>query len=298
VITVNDLLRMRLNPEQFMAASIVIARQTAGTSSLRINDVAEVMGCSRSSAHRALKSLIELGLVKKVSNGVYIFHSVKMRPHRAEPEIPRAGKVFPIGGKNIPRVGKTGYVYQDDKTTSRQGSLEETNVSSNSGGAPLKGKRSSMNFDFDDGDDLTGFGLLEERPGKEVRRRQGREERRYDLKYHRTVPREEWDMGHVVKEFKHRMAMARSDILGGGTDHLALTKTLHLWSVDHDLTLMDIISAIDLFFADPVRVTALSERPMPYKVFLSFLQNHYRDSHTVSDNDDWLAGLENQMDRA
>jgi hypothetical protein len=155
-----------------------------------------------------------------------------------------------------------------------------------------------MNFDFDDGDDLTGFGLLEERPGKKVRRRQGREERRYALKYHRTIPREEWDMGHVVKEFKHRMAMARSDILGGGTDHLALTKTLHLWSVDHDLTLMDIIAAIDLFFTDPVRVAALSERPMPYKVFLSFLQSHYRDSSTVSDNDDWLAGLENQMDRA
>jgi len=148
-------------------------------------------------------------------------------------------------------------------------------------------------YETDDGENLAGVGRTEKRSHRE---RMTRAERRAALKYHRLTPRDQWSVAHVVKEFRHRMATARPDILGGGTDGSTMTVVLQKWSKDHGLSVTDMATAVDRFFEDIETVTSLTETPPAYKRFLHFLQQNYREITREEISDDWVSSLDAQME--
>ena len=147
-----------------------------------------------------------------------------------------------------------------------------------------------VSIDYDDGEGLFGVGMTE--PKKE----RARAKRKKDLNFHRLVPRDQWDVTFVVKEFRHMMYLKRPDILGIGVDSKSMATALNIWRRDHDLQIADIITAMDLFFEGDTP-SMLRETPKPYTVFLRFLQDQYRSILAAASLDDkWLNSLEDQME--
>ena len=284
-MTVDELLSMGLTPVEFTAACVMLTRADGDVVRASVDQIAGTMNCSRSTAHRAVQNLISRGLFQRVANGVYLVHGVKAK-------VPPTGQEVPPVGQKVSPAGQRGYVYQDDMTTSRHMSIEEPKGSSISGGTPLKGmERELPNNYIDDGDGLFGVGRTSPPPARKTRH-----SRKRDLKYHRLTPREQWTVAFVAKEFRHRMTLARPDILGGGVDGASLTKVLNLWHREHDLSVEDMVTAVDLFFENAETIAALSETPAPYRIFLRFLQTQYRSITASQITDDWIASLDAQME--
>jgi hypothetical protein len=142
-----------------------------------------------------------------------------------------------------------------------------------------------VKIDYDDGDHLSGVGLTE--PKSQPKKT------KQDIRFHRLIPKDQWDTRIFVKEFRQRLYETRPDILGGGTDSRDMTIVLNLWRKNHGLSMPDMLTAMDLFFAEQAKT--LRETPKPYKVFLKFLQNQYRGIMS-SDDDDWLESLDDQLE--
>jgi len=284
----NELLNKGLTPQEFMAACIIFTHEREGVIRVRIEDVAASMSVSRATAHRFIQGIVDKGVLIRSINGVYAVP----QEHQG---VPQVRQEVPDMRQKVSPVRQKGYVYKDDMSTSDSGSLGEPNGSPTSRGTPEKGTTRivPIYYETDDGENLAGVGRTEKRSHRE---RMTRAERRAALKYHRLTPRDQWSVAHVVKEFRHRMATARPDILGGGTDGSTMTVVLQKWSKDHGLSVTDMATAVDRFFEDIETVTSLTETPPAYKRFLHFLQQNYREITREEISDDWVSSLDAQME--
>lgn len=280
--TVNDLLKMDLAPAEFKAACFMLTREEYGVVRIETSSIADLLNCSPATARRVLANLVETGLFTRSSRGVFMV-------------LDGSNKRSLVSDSATERslVSETRLVYVDDMVDMSTGLEEETDVSSSRGAsAPEDRVRVKvMRFNYDDGDDLAGVGKSDDRPTA-ARTRQSRKR---DLKFHRLTSREDWDVSFVVKEFRHRMSSARPDILGGGVDSRAMNTVLRMWQRDHGLSVLDMATAVDIFFENADLVAGLKETPGPWRVYLSFLQEQYRTITAANIDDDWLASLDAQM---
>ena len=286
--SVNDLLNKGLTPQEFMAACVLLTYENDGVIRVRIEDVAALMTVSRATAHRSIQGIVEKGILIRCGNGVYALPA-------AHQGIPQVRQEVSLVRQEISQVRQTGYVEKADRTTSDHRSIREPNGSLISRGTPEKGitRIVPIYYETDDGDHLAGVG----RPENHLhRKRPTRAERRETLKYHRLTPRDKWSLAHVVKEFRHRMASERPDLLGGGTNGAEMTIVLQKWSKDHGLSIADMASAVDRFFEDAAIIASLTETPPAYRRFLSFLQHNYREITRSQVSDDWVTSLDTQME--
>ena len=93
---------------------------------------------------------------------------------------------------------------------------------------------------------------------------------------HRQVPREEWDMNFVAKEFKHRyqpIAMRRNLIGGGGDKQLGMI--LRKWQADYGLTPQQAATLCDDFFADEREVARISNDPPAFRQWLNYVKKNF-----------------------
>lgn len=281
MLSVEPLLHMGLSPQQFMAACVLLESLDGDTAQASIEDVASALGSSYSTAARVVNSLVEIGVFLRPMRGVILL------PQLSPVRVQTSNDVdTTLTGEN------SKYVQQTRVTSSHMTlALEEPNGSSNLGAAPPTTKGIHiMPISIDDGDDLGGVGMTE--PRKIAPKKRPRKE---IVKFHRLTPREQWDMTLVAKEFRHRLTLARPDILGGAGDGKSLTAALNKWQQDHGLTPMIAADAVDSFFDSDV-VSTLKESPSPYQVFLRFLQKNYRSIARSDIDDDWLSSLDDQME--
>lgn len=281
--TVNDLLKMGLAPAEFTAACFLCTRSQDGIIHVKTQEVADLLQVSYSKAAKVLAELVEKGIFLRPGRGVFAVHTVNTE----------LSVVRDSGNKlSVQRVLRS--VYVDDMVDMSTRLEEETDVSSSRGAsAPEDRVRVKvMRFSYDDGDDLAGVGKSEDRPTAA----RTRADRKRDLKFHRLTPRDQWDATFVVKEFRHRMAYARPDILGGGVEGRNMITVLRMWERDHGLSVLDMATAVDMFFDNTDLVAGLKETPQPYRVYLRFLQEQYRTITAANIDDDWLASLDAQME--
>lgn len=281
--TVNDLLTLRLTPNEFMAATYILTQTQEGTARISPENVAKVLGCSYPTAVRVVSSLVEKGVFSRPKRGILEVHTVK---DERSPVIVADEVTITSDRSRVSHVV--------DMVDMRHVSLVEPDGSTNSGGTPQSAVQKTMGkimpISYDDGDDLGGFGLTEPRTQQKTRTQRKRE-----LKFHRLVPREDWQMAHVVREFRMRLVHARPDILGG-TDGHRMQAALSTWKSDHGLTPQDAATAVDMFFDTPALVADLKENPAAYKYFLRFLQTQYRAIQASEVTDDWLDSLDKQLE--
>ena len=284
VYDIKDLFALGLTSQEFHAAAYMLGHARFGRIDMPTSNIAEVLQCSEVTARRVLVKLVEIGLFIRPSRGVFFVEKVQ----------PKRSPVIVSTDKRSPVI-ENKYVYVDDIVTITTSKLVEPNGSTNLGGcAPLMGKMKVriMPIEYDDGEHLGGVGKPDTPTAKENRRAK----RKRDLTFHRLVPRDQWDTAFVVKEFRHRMAISRPDILGGGVNGHTMLTVLRTWERDNGLSVQDMATAVDQFFDSSGMVPTLSEKPHAYRVFLSYLQGQYRTILASDITDEWIDSLDKQME--
>lgn len=285
-MTPTDLLNLRLTPEQFMAMSYVVARKWDGKHHVRTEDLAMVLGCGVRKAALVISSLIEAGLIIRIRRGVYEIKATK----RAEEVHTDAEEVH---GGALPW-------YVDKQTSTDYMAREVTDVTSLGGVAPVKGielitEKRAVRNSYDDGDDLAGFGLTEPRQPKAKPK-----PKRAELQFHRSVPRSEWTMQHVAKEFRMRVSQlgleaATGGIIGLGTNGNRLAMALSQWQSDYQIKPQDAATILDQFFADSSQTSRISNDFPAYTIYLDYLKRNIDRTRGTEISDDYREKVKAQV---
>lgn len=284
-MTVDDLLGMGLNPREFMASCVLLSRSEGTLVTVSVQELSEVLGCSYSMAAKTVAKLVEIGLFVRPARGTLLIR--ELSPVRVqEPSTLRGESSWLVSGDDM--VDMSTWTKEEPDGSSFLGGVAP--IPPSSGGT--RKKVSIIPIEYDEPDPEVGIGRL---PG-DVPAPRRRRTRREEMKFHRLTPVEDWDVGHVVKEFRHRMTLARPDILGVGGNSKNLSAALSTWSLDHGLAVRDMVTAVEMFFGNDDLVRGLSESPAPYRVFLSFLQSQYRGITAAEIDDDWLHDIDAQLE--
>lgn len=248
----SDLFAYDLNPSEFMAACYMLASARDGVVRMHADEVAQVLKCSRASAYRVLSGLVDKGLFARPTSGVFLVNSVS--PVRQE---------VPPVSQSVSPVRQNRYVYVADYGYRSSGLATDLLRKSVGVQAPVKGDI-ELRYDYEsEGDDLFGIGAID-RPTPKPKRN-----RRAEIKYHRTVPREDWDMTHVAKEFRHRLATMRPD-LSMDSDTPRLLEVLRVWQGQNGVTPQEMAATVDNFWNDADRARTMRAEPAPWRQFLQF----------------------------
>lgn len=271
----SDLFKYDLTPREFMAACFMLACSREGVSRVRTEEIQELLHCSRATAYRTLSELVEKGLFAHPSAGVFIVNDVSVQRQTVSPM-----------RQTVSPVRQNQYVYvadYDHKTNSHATDLLRKSVGVR---APLRGDI-EVRYDYEnEGGDLLGIGAID-RPDPKPKRN-----RRSEIKYHRTVPREHWGMDHVAKEFRHRLATMRPD-LAMDSNSKELLQVLRVWQGSYGVTVMEMADAVDRFWEDPQSVRS---EPAPWRQFLQVAKvKTYRTSGEWSEEE--LAALDEEFER-
>ncbi len=239
-----------------MVACYLLTREYDGVIRATTEEVATVLDSGYSTAARSLALLVERGVFDRPARGVFIPRELSVE-RVLEPEL------------SVERDLK--YIQQSIKPINRYVSVDDPNGSSTLGASALKGISIVSRYDYEsEGNDISVVGLDGPPPAPAKK-----PDRKRNLKYHRTVPREKWDEAFVSKEFRHRMTMERPDMRDVGVDSKTMTLALRTISKSYSISVSTMATAVDMFF-DKGRAAALSVDDVPYKRYLAYLINHVR----------------------
>lgn len=144
-----------------------------------------------------------------------------------------------------------------------------------------------MVIKYDEPDGLAAIGLTQPRMIRST------PESRRRSKAHRLMPHAEWTPAIVAKEFGLRIYQARPELLAT-TDRVRLGNALRAWRKDHGVTVAQMITTMDQFFAEEGIIAGLTETPPAVNVFLKFMQNNFQHIKASNIDEAWLASLDGQ----
>jgi hypothetical protein len=240
-----------LTPQEFMAYHYIKSREYLGQSYTRTSDLAEILKCTERSARRVVASLVEKGCIKRLVRSLYV--------------------CVPFG--DIDDLKRDTSVLSAHSIASK---LVETPPNTSDEvlvGAeprPVQIEGISVKY-YDDDSGLVAIGRVEpaetEKPSKS------------NIKYHRTVPRDQWTMHHVGKEFRLRLAQItrmdqdtwRSPVIGAASESTRLVQALYKWQHDYGITPQEAATLLDEFFeSDDVR--RISNEFPPYRLYMQYIK--------------------------
>lgn len=277
--TVVDLLALGLDPQEFMTTCYVLTQADGDLARVPTKNIAAVLGCDERTARRVIGRLIEAGILTRIEKEIYRICLDESRTPMTEARTPMT--------EERSLVTEERYVYSH---MASKAMTVLTPIGVNTGGyAPAKGEnRRSMPIEYDTGDHLGGVGMTEPRVQPT---RQKKDSKPPGM--HREVPREQWNMRFVAKEFRHRLHLDCRDknlYHGGGNDELV--KVLKIWEGQHGLTPVIAASIVDDFFADAREVSRISNETPAWRQFLEYLKRNV-DRHTnAASLNDYIDSIE------
>lgn len=282
-ITVNDLLLLRLDPQEFMAACYILTQTDHDLAVVKTSAIAQVVGVTDRQARRLVARLIEAGVLTRVQRGIYrVQHPGKGTGESAEKDTVVPERT----GESVSGSVYSHMAIDDMATKTPNGVLVERS-------APVKGYKilrgSIMPISYDDGDDLGGFGLTE------PRRSASKRSPSKPPKFHREVPRSDWNMRYVAKEFRHQLQphAMRLRLIGGGGDD-KLVKALMTWQGQYGVSVEDAATLVDDFFADPSETGRLCNEVDAWRQFLIYAKRNVDRLRDAVVDEDYLASLDAQ----
>lgn len=235
-----NLFSLGLTPSEFMAFCYLVQQGGRVTGS----ETGAVMGVSEKSGRRTLSKLESRGLVKRVARGQFEI------PERSPMTVERSlvSETFSV----LLTTSSTAYMLLEvpNGTSSRGafGTPEQTMI---------KGSES-----------MVMPGRLTDEPDEPRRKPRG------PSKFHRQDdPIETWTVAHVVKEFQIRIYQALPNYIYP-VDGRELAQVLGRLHRQNGVTVQEMISALESFFADEVQRVPDNSSPMGY--FLKYLDRHRR----------------------
>jgi hypothetical protein len=225
-----------LTPSEFMAASYL--KEVSGRCGP--SELADVMSVSVATAKRTIQSLVDKGLIERLSRGRYAI--LWMSPE---------GSSVSLEGSPVSLSPEFCDVYMTT-STSQHDCIEVPNGTSIQGGGPPLEVYEVKGFPV--ADDLPP-GKLSLTPDPEPRRRGGTH--KSAMRGWREDPREDWTIEHVAREFVMRVHEHNRDrkwsALPMYPNGKALRHALRDAHREQGTTVEEMLAAMDLFFQKPPR---------------------------------------------
>lgn len=269
-ISVNDLLDMGLKPVDFKAACYVLTRSDHDLAVIPTKDIAAILDMTERQARRVIQSLIEAGLMTRVQRGVYRIHmpeertSVSYEGTSGDHERTPVSVLLPVSS----------HMTIDLVTKTPNGVLVGRSAPPK-GYTTTKGNTVADGYDADDVSDLGGVGHIRsaDRPSK-------RRSRPATPQFHRSVPRSEWDMNFVAKEFRHRLHpfVVQRNLIGAGGGK-SLPAALRRWEAEYGLTPQEAATLCDDFFDDERQAARISNSVEAYRQWLQYIKENFDRVH-------------------
>lgn len=282
-MTIRDLLAMGLTPQQFMAACFILDRAEGSLAVARTADVAEAVGLAPRQARRLVAGLIERGVLARIERGVYrVGHEVLAEAQGLED--PVEAHEDPERSSMTAFTPVSSHMTNDMATKTPNGVLVGRS-------APLKGYKILKGFGMrreDHGDDLGGVGRTGQPPPSKPPST--------PPQFHRVVPREDWNMNFVAKEFRHRLHphRVRLNLVNGGGDN-RLPMALRKWQADHGLTPVQAATLVDDFFDDAVETARLGNGVDAWRHFLDYAKRNLDRVQARSVSADEVERIQSQV---
>lgn len=250
-----------------MAVAVILLdlAEDDGRVTARTDDLANELGVSRTTAQRAVRDLITAGFMTRLVRGSYRIEAL-------------AGTVS-SDRSLVNTTEERSYLDRttsstSSKTSKPDGSATHSQAPSapNARINPICRKGLDMARYTDDGEDLAGFGLTEYRPPKPANRPKAKAV----PNLHRAVPRDEWTMEFVVKEFRHRFYLwknsgqVRSQPIGERLKPLMIG--LRKWQAEYGVSVQEAADLCDRFWDDPDQTSRIGNAVPATNLFLHFVK--------------------------
>ena len=301
VLNATDWLYLDLTHSEVHAMVYIGSQYADGEAKFSADNLARVIRVHRVTATNIVKSLVAKGVLTKVRMGVYTIHSVnpdvapvlqtttaKVAPAQqmsTESSVPASNECSASASICIP--------YKPISLKPMNvGVVPEPKGSSTTPGAAPRSKHTpdlekSVVIKYDEPDGLAAIGLTQPRMIRST------PESRRRSKAHRLMPHAEWTPAIVAKEFGLRIYQARPELLAT-TDRVRLGNALRAWRKDHGVTVAQMITVMDQFFAEEGIIAGLTETPPAVNVFLKFMQNNFQHIKASDFDDAWLESVSGQ----
>ena len=234
-------------------------------------------GASRSTVKRALKSLKAQGLVQKWrskrANGywgpnIYIVGGAAMTPPGGSLVDPRFEPAGGSTGEPSSLGQVVGQVASHDYKVSELNSIGKYFVlpGMRSAHTEKEGPKMSFNRNWDDGEDIAGFGLLESDTPPPVAVSKA------DPKTRWKRPQEEWTPADVAAEFSYLVSQ-KFPWAPGATNQAQLRGALSKYRKDHGTSAVIELELLRMFLADDRNWKDMGDRTdQVYRVYLKMFQ--------------------------
>ena len=239
-----------LTRDEFMAYHYIQRNEYRGQSYTRTVDLAGVLKCSVSTAKRVVASLVRKGCVNRVQRSVYTIEllepTVDLKRLTSDPNGPYiASKLEELPSNTSNEV------------------LQGAEIRPEIGGIEVKY--------YDDDSMIGGVGLIEPKTAP-IQKKSA------TTKYHSTVPRSEWSMQHVGKEFRLRLSQlnrgmldVRSPVIGAANESTRLVQALYKWQSEYGITPEEAATLMDEFFESD-DIQRMSNEFPPYRLYLQYVK--------------------------
>lgn len=268
-ISLVALRRLAPTPNALAIALLLVEHVDAkGCITARTVDIAEEVGISRPTAQRAIAELITAGFMTRLVRGRYQLSMSELCQSVSEERS---------------LVSEPEYV----RTTSNSQEVKEVPNGTSGAEAP---KGITLRT-YDDGDDIGGVGRIESKSPPVPRKRATPVPSN-----HRSVPRSEWTMDFVYKEFTHRLWLwqrTTGKTLPGDQDK-PLKSVLRKWALDYGLTPQEAAELCDRFFDDPKQTVLFGKGWIVYRQFLYYVKVNLMDVRGTVITEDFRDSLYQQ----
>jgi hypothetical protein len=276
-ISLRDLRALKLSPNATAIAVIMVDSATAqGRAYARTVDIVDELGISRPTAQRAIAELITAGFMSRVVRGVY--------------QICVSEEVSPVSEERSP-VSVSRYVRTTNSHKQETKEIPNGISGADAPKAPNENPKGITVVTYDDGDDLGGVGMVEPKPEPEPRKR-----RRSVPSLHRNVPREQWTMDFVYKEFNHRLFLwsrkTGKDL--PGDQEKPLKAALRTWALDYGLTPQEAATLCDRFFDSTMETAKFGKGQPVYRQFLYYVKVNLTGLRGTVISDEFVESLYEQ----
>ena len=275
---------MELSPAETVAL-LHLRRRTIGEEiHARTSDLTKVLGYGPSRVKQIVASLIGKGMLQRVARGIYRFGETL---------------VSALGGHSS---GPDWYVYKpiahdsssEDASHPLLGAAPE--MSESSGRTPM--------YDYEaEGDDLGGVGMVTPRKSLAERVKTSLKRKPRVPTAHREVPRKDWTMEFVAKEFRIRckeidpvtIETWRTRVVISPTGGNEMTMALKAWQAQYGITPLEALTLLDQFFADPKQTDKIDSQTPAYKHYLHYLKTHVDQLRMNTMTDDRMDRIKSQV---
>lgn len=234
-----------LTPDEFMAYHYIQTREFRGESYVRTSDLAPILKCTDRTARRVVASLILKGYIVRLARSLYSLVPFEDTSDRNGHSKASKLEELPSNTSNEVLQGAE---------------IRPTSI----GGIEVKY--------YDDDSNLGGVGLVEPKVPSVTKKTA-------TTKYHRTVPRSQWTMQHVGKEFRLRLAQLnrgqidswRSPVIGAANEATRLVQALYKWQSEYGITPEEAATLMDEFFESD-DIQRMSNEFPPYRLYLQYVK--------------------------